>query len=187
MKIIKSLSIILLLSSFMISSQEFELDIQKSNLKWSGKKITNSSHNGSIKFKSGMVVFANDLIKSGKFIVDMTSMNVEDLKGSSKERLEGHLRSDDFFSVESFNESTLKITSSVKNGEGLKVFGELIIKGIASDVEFEMNKTEYGWSSSLTFDRSKHNVRYGSGSFFDNLGDKLILDEIELQGELSFK
>jgi polyisoprenoid-binding protein YceI len=97
MKIIKSLSIILLLSSFMISSQEFELDIQKSNLKWSGKKITNSSHNGSIKFKSGMVVFANDLIKSGKFIVDMTSMNVEDLKGSSKERLEGHLRSDDFF------------------------------------------------------------------------------------------
>jgi polyisoprenoid-binding protein YceI len=92
-----------------------------------------------------------------------------------------------FFSVESFNESTLKITSSVKNGEGLKVFGELNIKGISSDVEFEMNKTEDGWSSSLTFDRSKHNVRYGSGSFFDNLGDKLILDEIELQGELSFK
>ena len=55
MKTIKSLSIILLLlSSFIISAQKVDLNVEKSNVKWAGKKITNSSHNGSIKFKSGI-------------------------------------------------------------------------------------------------------------------------------------
>ena len=49
-----------------------------------------------------------------------------------------------------------------------------------------MKKDGDNWFSSLTFDRSKHNVRFNSGSFFENLGDKLILDEIELEVTLSF-
>ncbi|CAI8366115.1 MAG: Protein YceI [Owenweeksia sp. TMED14] len=187
MRIINSLSIILLLNSFIISAQENKLDIQNSNLKWTGTKITNSSHYGSINFKSGTIVFSEGLIESGEFIVDMTSINVEDIQDGGKEKLEGHLRSDDFFSVEKFNFASLVINSSVKTKQGLKVFGDLNIKGISSPVEFDMKKNAAGWATYLTFDRSKYNVRYGSGSFFDNLGDKLILDEIELEGILSFK
>tara|TARA_B110001450_G_scaffold98730_1_gene93620 strand:+ start:2466 stop:3026 length:561 start_codon:yes stop_codon:yes gene_type:complete len=186
MKTIKSLSIILLLSSFIISAQKVDLNVEKSNVKWAGKKITNSSHSGSLKFKSGSVTFSGDLIETGKFIVDMTTINVEDLAGKSKARLEGHLKSDDFFSTEEFTESTLEINSSTKDGDLLKVSGNLTIKGISSPVEFEMKKDGDNWLSSLTFDRSKHNVRFGSGSFFENLGDKLILDEIELEVTLSF-
>ena len=54
------------------------------------------------------------------------------------------------------------------------------------DLTANMKKNGKNWTTSLTFDRSKHNVRFGSGSFFDNLGDKLILDEIVLEATLNF-
>jgi polyisoprenoid-binding protein YceI len=189
MKIFQTLFLFLLLNTFFISAQTAELNVDNSTLKWTGKKITNSSHYGSLKFKTGSVVFSDGIIKSGKFIVDMTTLNVEDLQGNSKARLEGHLKSDDFFSVESFNEASLEINSSSKNGDGLTVSGVLTIKGITSNIEFEMTKNEYAdntWFSKLTFDRAKHNVRFRSGSFFENLGDKLILDDIDLEVSLSF-
>ena len=186
MKTIKSLFMFLALSSVTVYAQEVELNIENSNLKWIGTKITNRSHDGSINFKSGKLNFSDGVIESGKFIVDMTTINVEDIKGNSKERLERHLRSDDFFSVVDFSESSLEITSSEKKGDVLKVYGLLSIKGLSSPVEFDMKKTGKNWSTSLTFDRSKHNIRFGSGSFFENLGDKLILDEIVLEATLNF-
>lgn len=186
MKTIKFLFILLLSSNLTAYAQKVDLNIENSNLKWTGTKITNSSHYGSINFKSGMLNFSDGIIESGEFIVDMSSISVDDIEGNSKARLEKHLRSDDFFSVVAFNESLLEITSSVKDGDGLKVYGVLNIKGLSSPVEFDMKKNGKNWTTSLTFDRSKHNVRFGSGSFFDNLGDKLILDEIVLEATLNF-
>ncbi len=186
MKILKIICVILITSPLLLSAQTSTLDIQNSNLKWTGKKITNSSHYGSLKFKSGEVNFSENLISSGKFIVDMTTISVDDIKGSGKSRLEGHLRSDDFFSVENFNEAILVINSSEKNGDNLKVMGTLMVKGLESSVEFDMKKSGNSWTADLTFDRSKHNVRFRSGSFFENLGDNLILDDIVLNAKLSF-
>ena len=186
MKTIKFLFILLLSSNLTAYAQKVDLNIENSNLKWTGTKITNSSHYGSINFKSGKLNFSDGMIESGEFIVDMSSISVDDIEGNSKARLEKHLRSDDFFSVVAFNESLLEITSSVKDGDGLKVYGVLNIKGLSSPVEFDMKKNGKNWTTSLTFDRSKHNVRFGSGSFFDNLGDKLILDEIVLEATLNF-
>ncbi len=187
MKIFQTLFLFLLLNTFFVSAQTAELNVDNSTLKWTGKKITNSSHYGSLKFKTGSIVFSDGIIKSGKFIVDMTTINVEDIQGNNKARLEGHLKSDDFFSVESFNEASLEINSSSKNGDGLTVSGVLTIKGITSNVEFEMilDDASNSWISKLTFDRAKHNVRFRSGSFFENLGDKLILDDIDLEATLS--
>ena len=36
----------------------------------------------------------------------------------------------------------------------------------------------------MVFDRTVYSVKYGSGSFFDELGDKAIGDEISLEVEL---
>jgi polyisoprenoid-binding protein YceI len=121
----------------------------------------------------------------------MTSLLVEDLQGNYKQKLEGHLKSDDFFSVEKFNESSLTILSSSKNDSGLDVNGSLTIKGITLPIKFkledlEMDQEEVRWKGVLTFDRSKYNVRFRSGSFFQNLGDKLILDEIRIETLLDF-
>ena len=186
MKYFINIFLLLIACPMFLLSQTATLDIESSNLKWTGKKITNSSHYGSLKFKSGEVKFSNGIIESGKFVVDMTTINVEDIEGRGKSRLEGHLKGDDFFSVEDFKEATLVINSSSKNGDSIKVMGTLTIKDLNSDVEFDMNKSGDSWTADLTFDRSKHNVRFRSGSFFENLGDNLILDDIELNAKLSF-
>jgi len=154
----------------------------QSSLVWTGREVSTSSHYGTINFTSGQFEIADGLISQGEFLVDMTSINVQDLTGGSKERLEGHLRSDDFFSVESFPTAHLYISSSevISNGKWM-VNGFLTIKDISHPVLFEMANTEDGWNANLVFDRSKYNVKFRSGTFFENLGDKLIYDDIELK------
>ena len=160
----------------------YNIKQDQSSLVWTGREVSTSSHYGTIKFTSGQFEIADGLISQGEFFVDMTSITVQDLTGGSKERLEGHLRSDDFFSVESFPTAHLYISSSevISNGKWM-VNGFLTIKDISHPVLFEMANNEDGWNASLVFDRSKYNVKFRSGTFFENLGDKLIYDDIELK------
>ena len=51
------------------------------------------------------------LLTGGSFEVDMTSINVADLTGEYKAKLEGHLKSDDFFGIETFPVSNLTLQS----------------------------------------------------------------------------
>ena len=105
--------IVLLIKRFIqFSFSQLNLDLDKSKIKWTGKKITNASHWGSLYFTEASLVFdGEDLIK-GKFIVDMNSMTVDDIQGRGKERLENHLRDDDFFGVSTHKEATLEFNSS---------------------------------------------------------------------------
>ena len=166
----KKLNALLLLNFIFlsISAQEttMTIDTQSSTLNWIGKKITNSQHNGSLKFVSGDLTMCNDketsktTICKGSFVVDMTTLLVEDLTGSSKQRLEGHLKSDDFFSVESYPTAAISINSSELISDGKwNVSADLSIKGFTHPVNFEMISSEDGWSANLVFDRSKYDVQ----------------------------
>ena len=169
-------------STITAADATYNIKQDESSLVWTGREVSTSSHYGTINFKSGQFEIADGLISQGEFLVDMTSINVQDLTGGSKERLEGHLRSDDFFSVESFPTAYLNISGSelISNGKWM-VNGTLSIKDISHPVLFEMANTEDGWNANLVFDRSKYNVKFRSGTFFENLGDKLIYDDIELE------
>ena len=157
------------------------LNTLESSLKWEGKKVTGSGHNGSLTFLDSEVKLENGNIKSGVFTVDMTTLTCDDLTANQgKAKLEGHLKSDDFFSVEKFNKATLTILS-VENSNAT---GVLTIKDISHPIGFKLTKNKDTYSADLVFDRSKYNVKYASGNFFKNLGDKLILDEIELTAQL---
>ena len=194
MKILKTF-IFLNIAIFSLSAQETTMliDTESSSLNWIGKKITNSQHNGSLKFISGELTMCNDQKTSkmsvckGGFVVDMTTLLVEDLSGSSKQRLEGHLKSDDFFSVDKHKKSFLTINSSKIIESGFSVKGSLTIKDITHPVEFELIRNPGGFTANMIFDRSKYDVKYNSGSFFENLGDRLILDDIELSADLYFQ
>jgi polyisoprenoid-binding protein YceI len=194
MKIFKTF-IFLNIAIFSLSAQETTMliDTESSSLNWIGKKITNSQHNGSLKFISGELTMCNDQktskmsICKGSFVVDMTTLLVEDLSGSSKQRLEGHLKSDDFFSVDKHKKSFLTINSSKIIESGFSVKGSLTIKDITHPVEFELIRNPGGFTANMIFDRSKYDVKYNSGSFFENLGDRLILDDIELSADLYFQ
>ena len=177
-----------LISTSFSYSQSLNANKTESLIRWYGEELTGKTHFGNLSFKEGQIELQDGLIIGGNFVVNMTSLSVEDLSGGAKARLEGHLRSDDFFSVDKYPEATLKITQKAKvEGDVQKLYGELTIKGIKHAVDFSMilvdKKTA---TANLTFDRSKYNVRFRSGSFFENLGDKLILDDIRMEVSLQW-
>jgi len=162
-------------------------DAEKTTLNWLGEKVT-GQHTGTIKLQSGWLTMKENKIVSGEFLIDMASL--KDVDGNA--RLEGHLKSDDFFSVEKFPTSKLVLTGSESFEKGsAAVKGILTIKGTANPLEFRaamQKKSDGVWFfANIVIDRTKYNVRYGSGSFFDNLGDKTIYDEFKLKVGLMLK
>jgi len=153
---------------------------------WTGKKV-GGSHTGNINLKDGNLTFNNGELTSGKAIIDMTSITVIDLTGETKEKLEGHLKSEDFFSVETNPEATLNFTEVDKKSDGVyDVTAAMTLKGITNPVNFELTTTDDTATTTLVIDRSQFNVRYGSKSFFNDLGDKMIHDNFHVDVVLKF-
>ncbi len=177
MKTIKLLGVLLLASIFTVSAQKSEINLAKSTVKWTGNKI-GGSHNGDIKIKSGFVSFKNGEIVNGEVVIDMNSITNADLTDEGyNQKLVGHLKSDDFFGVEKFPVSTFKVTKATKFQNGKSTLtGVLTIKGRSSTISYDVSRKGNIYSTQLKVDRSKFDVRYGSNSFFDNLGDKVIDD-----------
>jgi polyisoprenoid-binding protein YceI len=169
------------------SAQTKKIDASKSNITWVGKKIT-GSHEGNIKFKEGSLAFNGTKLTGGNFIVNMASIDVSDLKsGEGKEKLEGHLKADDFFGTDKFPLGTLVFTKIAAKQNGLfAVTGDLTLKGITKVVTFDLIVKGSKATAALVVDRTKYDIKYGSGSFFDDLGDKAIYDNFDLAVELTF-
>lgn len=178
-------SVLILTTVAFTKPMEKEMKVKESTITWKGKKIL-GSHYGSIKMKEGSLIMTGDQITGGKFVIDMTSIVVEDLKGDSKDQLEGHLRSDDFFSVDKYPTSTLIVKSGNKTADGFYINGDITIKGTTKPIAFLLKMEADTATASLKIDRTEFNVRYGSGSFFSNLGDNTIYDDFELDVTLKF-
>jgi len=187
LQLVLSINLILLSFGF-TQAQNLTADTTQSNIRWYGEELTGKTHYGNLSFKSAQIDVQDGVITGGNFTVDMNSLSVEDLSGRGKTKLEGHLKSDDFFSVDKNPEAKLKITQKAKVEGGVqKLYGELTIKGIQHPIDFTMTLGDNNSAvAQLTFDRSKYNVRFRSGSFFENLGDKLILDDIKMEVSLQW-
>ncbi|WP_461305046.1 YceI family protein [Aureisphaera sp.] len=160
--------------------------VQESTITWVGKKVT-GQHTGTISLKEGYIKMNDDRIVGGNFIIDMTSLQVTDLKaGRGKEKLEGHLSSDDFFGVAEHPTARLVIAGSSKTGNSYAVEGSITIKGVTQPISFTMDMNGKTANAKVSIDRTKFGIRHGSGSFFDNLGDKAINDMFDLDVTLKF-
>lgn len=160
-----------------LSAQSFKASVEKSELKWTAKKVT-GQHTGHIKLNDGVLTIKDNKIVNGTFNIDMKSITNDDLQDADyNQKLIGHLKSDDFFGVEKFPVTTLVIAESTPfvNNQA-DVNGNLTIKGITNPITFKVIKNGNAYSANIAVNRAKFNVRYGSGSFFDNLGDKVIDD-----------
>lgn len=168
-------------------------DASATVIDWKGDKKVGSEHVGTIGLKSGWVTVESNAITGGEFVVDMNSIKNIDVKDEKmRERLVGHLKSDDFFGVEKFPLSKLVITGSSRTSDGkLLVKGNLTIKEATHPVEFTATESKSGevitYMAPISFDRSLYDVRFGSGKFFSNLGDNAINDEIMLNVKLVVK
>ena len=180
-----ALSVGFLLGVHNLKAQEKKIDAASSKIHWLGKKVT-GQHEGNISLKSGSLTLDNGKVTGGTFVVDMTSMTCTDLEGGSAKKLIGHLSSDDFFGVATHPEAKLVFTQVTGKGNGVyAVIGDFTIKGITNEASFELNVAGNEAMAKVIIDRSKHNVRYGSNSFFDNLGNKAIDNNFELEVTLN--
>jgi polyisoprenoid-binding protein YceI len=191
MKNLLTLVFVLTFGSVMVASNgnpAQNIDVTKSSVVWSGYKVT-GSHQGTISVKSGALKFTDGILTGGNVVIDMTSINCTDLQpGKGKESLEGHLKSDDFFGVAQFPTANLiinKVVSRGKEGE-YKITALLTIKNTTKEVKFDVVLLNGTATAKIKVDRTDFDVRYGSGSFFDSLGDKTIYDEFDLDIKLFY-
>ncbi|MBK9391900.1 MAG: YceI family protein [Bacteroidetes bacterium] len=177
MKTMKLSVMLLLAIGLTASAQKKEINLNHSVVKWTGNKI-GGSHNGEIKIKNGYFEFKGDNITNGMVVIDMTSITDTDLKDEGyNQKLVGHLKSDDFFGVDKFPASSFQVSKAgdFMNGKAT-MSGILTIKGKSENISFDVIKKDTMYIAQIKVDRSKFDVRYGSNSFFDNLGDKAIDD-----------
>ena len=169
-----------------IEKDKKEIKVENSKVIWKGYKVT-GSHEGTIALQSGILTFETDKLVGGEFVIDMTTITNTDLDGDNKGKLEGHLKSDDFFGVTTFPTATLVFKDVKSTGKNsYAVTGDLTIKGIKNPVSFDISIYGSKATASVKIDRTKFDVRYGSTSFFDNLKDKAIYDEFDLVTDLEF-
>ena len=183
--------ITVMLGSFLpaIQAQTYKARPDKTVILWHGKKI-GGEHTGTIMLKSAELNMQQNRLVGGTIIVDMTTIADTDIENDRmRKRLEDHLRSDDFFSVEKYPEAIFEITGSeVKNGGSINITGNVTIKGITRSLEFVTDLTSseeaITFTGHIDIDRTLFDVRYGSTKFFENIADRAINDIFSLDYEL---
>lgn len=183
----KALLVVMITFSYtMVNAQKKAIKTDKSNLVWKGYKVT-GSHAGTIAINSGSLTFKDDKLTGGEFTIDMTTLESTDITGEYKGKLDGHLKSDDFFGTASFPTATLSFTEVKATGKNAyEVTGDLTIKGKTNKVTFDFSVYGSKANATLKVDRTKYGIRYGSASFFDNLKNKAIYDEFDIIVDLQF-
>lgn len=170
-----------------------KVNVKESTIKWHATKVT-GEHFGNVQLESGEVALNGNTLTGGQFAVNMASISVTDLEGEYKAKLEGHLKSDDFFSTENNKTALLKIKTATAiqgakpGSDNYSILADLTIKGITKEISFPamvvVNKEKVIANVNFNINRAQFDIRYGSKSFFEGLGDKAINDEFNLKVRL---
>ena len=162
------------------------IDAKESSIKWIGSKVT-SSHEGNVSVLKGALSINHGTLVGGEIAIDMSSITCTDIESEKKNQyLVDHLNDEDFFNTESFPIAIIQIDKVIKGkGDDYNIAALLTIKGITNpivfDASFDMVGKSFTANAKIVIDRTKWGIKYGSGSFFENLGDKMILDEISFE------
>ncbi len=204
----KSIQLIFAVLMFLASSftnhvgkkESYQVSVADSEVHWYAKKVT-GAHDGIVMIQTGKLDFEDNKLTGGDFVIDMTTIQVTDLEAGSgpNKKLTGHLHSEDFFHTAQHKTAKLVITEAEETGKQAvsdkareyNVKGNLTIKGKTNPVEFVSYVKNGGEQAearaTIVFDRSKYDIRYGSKSFFDNLGDNAIYDDVKIEVNLVAK
>jgi polyisoprenoid-binding protein YceI len=182
---------LLALSAFLEkpAEEKFTVDTKASTLVWTAKKVT-GAHTGAVQLAAGELALEGKTLKRGNFDIDLTSITVTDVTDpGANGKLVGHLKGEDFFSVNAFPKASFVLSSATPQaGTTYLVKGKLTIKGITNEVEFPANIVKEGKkltaTAKIVVDRTKYDIRYRSANFFENLGDKAIENEFVLDLKL---
>ncbi len=176
-------------------SGSYTLDSQRSSIAWNAQKRIGAAHNGTVNAQEGAFIVEQGQVIGGTVVVDMSTIVDLDLTNEEKNAtLVGHLKSDDFFDVATYPTATFAISDVTEleevAGATHTVTGIMTIKGIENEISFsatfETDTDRIEGTGTATLDRTRWDVRYGSDTFFDNLGNELIEDEFTLTFDMVF-
>lgn len=165
-----------------VESTSYDINTAESTVMWKGTKPTGDAHTGTAAIKAGKLAMEGDALTAGTFVIDLTQLTVTDegMDDESKGKLVGHLSTGDFFEVEKYPTAEFEITGATADS----LTGNLKIKEVTNSITIPYKATVEGGmlmaSTTFMIDRTKWGVTYNSGNFFENLGDYLINDEVEL-------
>jgi polyisoprenoid-binding protein YceI len=168
---------------------ELKIDTKVSSVEWIGKKVT-GQHSGGITIKDGTLYLHDGVLEKGTVVIDMTTITCTDMQGEYADKLVGHLKNADFFDAANHKTATLDIlkVTAGKDGNSI-VSGNLTIKGITKPIEFttkmEIKDGKLAAFAEVNIDRTLYDIKYGSGKFFEGLGDKAINDEFTIKFKIA--
>ena len=172
-----------------LKGKTYTVDAKQSAVVWTGKKVT-GEHKGKVEISSGKLNVLDKKLIDGTFVLNLASLTVTDITEPEKNaKLVGHLKNDDFFATDKFPTSQLVITKATQqSGEQYELTGNLTIKGITQPITFPatVKITDKGATAraQITVNRTKYDIKYKSANYFENLGDKAILDDFLLDVSL---
>lgn len=178
--------------------EAYTTDATKAKILWEGSKPT-GKHNGSINISEGTVYVKDGMISGGSFTIDMNSINVADLQGEWKTKLEAHLKGTaeegktDFFNVTQYPTGKFEITKVTgltdDSSANSLVYGNLTLLDVTKEVSFKAivsisENVVVVNTPQFVINRTDWGIKYGSKTFFDNLKDNVIDDNIGLSIKL---
>ena len=172
------------------AATNFTVDAAASTFKWHATKVT-GQHYGVAKFSKGTISVDGKALKGAELTVDMNTIDATDLTGEYHDKLVGHLKGDDFFAVDKFGAAVIKVKSAIAvkpsktSANNYNIVADLTIKGITQEITFPalvvISDKQVVVNADFMVNRAKFDIRYGSSSFFSDLGDKAIADEFNVK------
>lgn len=183
---------LVIISYSSLAQTRYEL-AASSKLNWRGEDVLRNGHDGTLTFQSGYLLTNDNKVSKGEFIIDMNSLiSLDERTGKDIEGLTEHLKSNDFFSVESFPKSYFTIFSAISSStkDQFEVKGFLTIKGIINQITFPaqitMANNQLLVKAEFIFDRTMWDITYQSKNFLESLKDTAIADQIKIKLNLTF-
>jgi polyisoprenoid-binding protein YceI len=184
--IVRSLAVALLaVPAITLAADTYKIDGSHTQPGFSVKHFMVSTVRGEFGKTEGKAsIDAADITKSSiEVTIDAASINTRD------DKRDAHLKSPDFFDVAKFPTLTFKSTKIEKAGEGLKVTGDLTMRGVTKPVVLDVTgpskeiKDPYGLSRRAVsatgkLNRKDFGVSYGPDSVVSDLVNVSIEAEL---------
>lgn len=174
----------------------YNVDVEQSKINWVGSKPA-GEHNGQVSLSEGNLKVENESLVGGNIVIDMTSIDVQDLEGDDKKKLEDHLmgysngKEDHFFNANKYPEAKFEITGMEEKEGQTMLSGNLTLKEISKNITFpvsvSMNDSDNSvmlTSEEVVLDRTEWGIKFMSKSFIENLGDNFVNDDMKISFDL---
>ena len=172
--------------------ETYLVDTANSYIRFTGHGV-GKNHPGIFKLRYGSVMATDNKVTGGTFILDITSLDMEQQGEMIDNKLQPHLLSGDFFDAENFGTSQFEITrvepykpkdgeKSLVEGANFSISGNLEIRNVTKNITFpariDLDGNRLEAKANFDIDRRQWQMNYGNDR---TLGDNFISETVNIE------